>query len=381
MKHRIDPKIDCVFKALLGAEENRNLLVHFLNAILALELKAPLADVEILNPYNEREFAHDKLSIVDVKARDFEGRLFQIEIQLVQYGQLVSRILYSWADIYSQQLQSGESYDKLKPTYSIWLLDDRLIASDQDYVRTYKMRDARGQTLLDHGGIWLFEIKKFHAQNIDSEEQRWLRFLKEGHQLDDLSLPDWMFTKEMEQAMSTLRKFSDKERDYHEYQARQNYLRQQQAIQQELESALTRTDEAHMETERALLETRNAIEEKKKAMEEKERAIEESNRAIEETERAIEETERAIKEKESALEEKRRANEDKQRAVQEKQRALVEKQNAVQEKQRALEEKQNAVQEKQRAMEEREEALEEKQDALTEIARLKALLEQRGQIT
>lgn len=367
MKHRIDPKIDCVFKALLGAEENRNLLVHFLNAILALELKAPLADVEILNPYNEREFAHDKLSIVDVKARDFEGRLFQIEIQLVQYGQLVSRILYSWADIYSQQLQSGESYDKLKPTYSIWLLDDRLIASDQDYVRTYKMRDARGQTLLDHGGIWLFEIKKFHAQNIDSEEQRWLRFLKEGHQLDDLSLPDWMFTKEMEQAMSTLRKFSDKERDYHEYQARQNYLRQQQAIQQELESALTRTDEAHMETERALLETRNAIEEKKKAMEEKERAIEESNRAIEETERAI-------KEKESALEEKRRAHEDKQRAVQEKQSALEEKQNALQEKQRALEDKQ-------RAMEEREEALEEKQNALTEIARLKALLEQRGQIT
>jgi chromosome segregation ATPase len=31
MKHRIDPKIDCVFKALLGSEENRNLLLHFLN--------------------------------------------------------------------------------------------------------------------------------------------------------------------------------------------------------------------------------------------------------------------------------------------------------------------------------------------------------------
>ncbi|MEI7869829.1 MAG: hypothetical protein WCI11_18230 [Candidatus Methylumidiphilus sp.] len=34
MKHRIDPKIDCVFKALLGSEGNRNLLVHFLNAVL-----------------------------------------------------------------------------------------------------------------------------------------------------------------------------------------------------------------------------------------------------------------------------------------------------------------------------------------------------------
>jgi hypothetical protein len=30
MKHQIDPKIDCVFKALLGSEENRNLLVHSL---------------------------------------------------------------------------------------------------------------------------------------------------------------------------------------------------------------------------------------------------------------------------------------------------------------------------------------------------------------
>ncbi|WP_295623182.1 PD-(D/E)XK nuclease family transposase, partial [uncultured Lamprocystis sp.] len=34
MDHPIDPKTDCVFKALLGAEDNRNLLIHFLNATL-----------------------------------------------------------------------------------------------------------------------------------------------------------------------------------------------------------------------------------------------------------------------------------------------------------------------------------------------------------
>jgi hypothetical protein len=41
MKHPIDPKIDCVFKALLGSEDNRNLLVHFLNAILGSDLPVP----------------------------------------------------------------------------------------------------------------------------------------------------------------------------------------------------------------------------------------------------------------------------------------------------------------------------------------------------
>ena len=68
MKHQIDPKIDCVFKALLGSEENRNLLQHFLNAVLGSELATPISAVEILNPYNEREFLEDRLSIVDVKA-------------------------------------------------------------------------------------------------------------------------------------------------------------------------------------------------------------------------------------------------------------------------------------------------------------------------
>ncbi len=70
MKHAIDPKIDCVFKALLGSEENCALLVHFLNAILGADLPRPIMSVEILNPYNEREHLNDKLSIVDVKARD-----------------------------------------------------------------------------------------------------------------------------------------------------------------------------------------------------------------------------------------------------------------------------------------------------------------------
>jgi len=38
--------------------------------------------------------------------------------------------------------------------------------------------------------------------------------------------------------MSTLKRFSEKDRDYHAYQARQNYLREQRTIQWEREQAL-----------------------------------------------------------------------------------------------------------------------------------------------
>ncbi len=237
MRHAIDPKIDCVFKALLGSEENRNLLIHFLNAFLAQDLAEPLVWVDILNPYNDKEFLSDKLSIVDVKARDSHDRLYQIEIQLTSYAHLPSRIIYNWADIYSQQLKSGQEYHELRPTYSIWLLAENLLVDDNAYVHHYKMRDEQGQTLTLHGGIWLLELKKFNATQVETEDQRWLKFFKDGERLNDEALPDWMITQEMKQAMSTLSTFSEKDQQYYQYQARQEYLREQRTIQSELELA------------------------------------------------------------------------------------------------------------------------------------------------
>ena len=237
MRHAIDPKIDCVFKALLGSEENRNLLIHFLNAFLAEDLAEPLVWVDILNPYNDKEFLSDKLSIVDVKARDSQDRLYQIEIQLTSYAHLPSRIIYNWADIYSQQLKSGQEYLELRPTYSIWLLAENLLVDDNAYVHHYKMRDEQGQTLTPHGGIWLLELKKFNANKVETEDQRWLKFFKDGERLNDEALPDWMITQEMKQAMSTLSTFSEKDQQYYQYQARQEYLREQRTIQSELELA------------------------------------------------------------------------------------------------------------------------------------------------
>ena len=237
MRHAIDPKIDCVFKALLGSEENRNLLIHFLNAFLAQDLAEPLVWVDILNPYNDKEFLSDKLSIVDVKARDSHDRLYQIEIQLTSYAHLPSRIIYNWADIYSQQLKSGQEYHELRPTYSIWLLAENLLVDDNVYVHHYKMRDEQGQTLTPHGGIWLLELKKFNANQVETEDQRWLKFFKDGERLNDEALPDWMITQEMKQAMSTLSTFSEKDQQYYQYQARQEYLREQRTIQSELELA------------------------------------------------------------------------------------------------------------------------------------------------
>ena len=53
MKHPISPTVDCVFKAILGAVENKNLLLDFLNGVLVPP--SPILDVEIINTPNMRQ--------------------------------------------------------------------------------------------------------------------------------------------------------------------------------------------------------------------------------------------------------------------------------------------------------------------------------------
>jgi hypothetical protein len=54
--------------------------------------------------------------------------------------------------------------------------------------------------------------------------------------------------------MSTLSQFSEKERDYHAYQARQNYLRQQRTIQFERDELEQQLNEERKAKEEALAE-------------------------------------------------------------------------------------------------------------------------------
>ena len=279
MRHPINPKIDCVFKALLGAESNQALLIHFLNAILGPTLSEPLTNTTILNPYNEREFFDDKLSIVDVNACDEAERQYQIEIQLLDHADLRARILYGWADLYSAQLQSGKDFGTLRPTYAIWLLEEKLLPDRDfpDYAHNFQLRDQRGNGFLDHGGIWLLELSKFPRRKVETEQQRWLKFFNEAEYLDESELPAWMQTPEMKQAMNTLKAFSEKERAYHAYQARENYLR------------LQRGNQRHLEELRAEVEQQRAAKEQERAAKEQARVAEEQARVAEEHARAAEE--------------------------------------------------------------------------------------------
>ena len=122
------------------------------------------------------------------------------------------------------------------------------IKDDDKHVHAYKLRDDTGKLLTDHGGIWLLELDKFSAVHVENEQERWLQFFKTGDSLnDEQELPDWMNTNEMRQAMGTLRQFSEKDKNYFAYQARQNYLRQQMTVYGELDATKLREQQVTAE--------------------------------------------------------------------------------------------------------------------------------------
>src|SRR5260221_2739972 len=115
----IDPTVDYVFKLLFGREQNVALLIHLLNSVLNLSAGNRLVALEILNPFNDKEFDVDKLFIVDIKARAQNGRWFLIEMQALICGPFASRVLYYWARAYQGQLREGMKYEQVLPTISI----------------------------------------------------------------------------------------------------------------------------------------------------------------------------------------------------------------------------------------------------------------------
>ena len=101
-----------------------------------------------------------------------------------------------------------------------------------------------------------------------------------------------MITQEMKQAMNTLSTFSEKDQHYYQYQARQEYLREQRTIQYELEQSNQREEAAKRREESAKKGEKLALQEKHAAEKREELALQEKHAAQQREELAIAEIER-----------------------------------------------------------------------------------------
>ncbi|MBF0240442.1 MAG: Rpn family recombination-promoting nuclease/putative transposase [SAR324 cluster bacterium] len=206
--------------------------------------------------------------VVDVKAQDSQGRLYQIEVQLTLDRCLGERMLYNWSVLYKKQIDEGENYNQLCPVIAIWLLDGIFFSESPAVHHHFQVYDAEHRfKLSEHCSIHVLELpkwKKPEDRPLDPENA-WLYFFEEAQHWKEL--PEELQTiNALEEAMNVLKRFAEKDADYWLYEARLEGLRlqryresemermEQEKVRMEQDQLRMEQDQLRMEQEKARME-------------------------------------------------------------------------------------------------------------------------------
>ena len=247
MRLGVDPKVDYAFKWLYGQPTRSHLLVSLLNALLRLPDGRKIENLLILNPYNEKAKLDDKLSILDIKAEDNQKRLYDIEMQLQLAPNTPERIIYYWARLYSEQLTEADPYADLRRTISILLIDQPVFPDVEDYHLHFELRDKNHSVRLsDALSIHVVQLPHFQltADELKTQEERWLYFLRHASQLDMQAIPEQLEQPEIQEAMTQLRQMTLNDEERERYEARMKTLQYQATWARGIEKAQEERDAA-----------------------------------------------------------------------------------------------------------------------------------------
>jgi len=232
-----------------------------------------------------------KLTLLDIKAKDGLGRLYNIEMQVQVPKFWHKRALYYASKLYSTQLESGHSYEKLKKTISISILDEVAFPEYKELYNLYRFQNTRTSDFLeDLIELHFIDLPKFNANkegekiiklltksktlkddvlnNIDMLKA-WTLFLKKPTSQGIRDLEDKV--SEIKEAKKELREVSADEKNRILYEMRENTLRDKisalnsatrKGIEKGLKKAQKQIDKAQKEKEKAKKEKEKVQKEK-----------------------------------------------------------------------------------------------------------------------
>jgi predicted transposase/invertase (TIGR01784 family) len=246
---RINPKIDLVFKKLFGSEENKDILLSLVNAVLMGSQQ--IKELSLKNPYNISDYAEGKLSILDIEAED--ENLYDIEMQIKGTTFYGKRTLYYWAKIFGSQLdyltqeewanKTKKSYSDLNKCIVISLMDFEFFADDR-YHRCFMLRDRETNQVhpdLDYLDLYFVELEKFENkyQTLKTTLDRWVKFLNNADHYSKDNLPKELAEvgpiKKATERLEVMY-LNEKEREYYDAQHKR-YLDETARLQEMMEQA------------------------------------------------------------------------------------------------------------------------------------------------
>ena len=209
-----DPKDDPVFKKLFEREENKDLLIGFINSFLP---NKHVVKVDYL-PTLQTENIRMTQCMVDVICTDQNGSKYIVEIQNVKENYFGERNFFYDCNAYVNQLGENDSFFNLKETICISIVDFIMFPSHKICISTHNIRNEITNEIdlneLTFKYIELPKYKKKDAGQLTIIDE-WCEFFKYADQCYEFSTSSPIIEKAYH--VLEMNKWSEKE--ILEYQA------------------------------------------------------------------------------------------------------------------------------------------------------------------
>ena len=211
-------RFDWAVKRMLRDKANFGVLEGLVTVLLGEQIKID----EILESEGNQMTEDDKFNRVDIKAKDSEGNIIIVEVQLTTQLFYLERILYGVAKAITEHISLGQRYSNVKKVYSINILYFDL-GQGADYL--YHGRNTfvgvhTGDTLkvnVKENNVirmkapeevfpeyYLIRVNEFNDVATTPIEE-WLDYLKNGRIKDDTTTPGLAEAREKLQYMQMSR--------------------------------------------------------------------------------------------------------------------------------------------------------------------------------
>ena len=182
----VDIKNDIAFRKIFGNENRKETLISFLNAVLDFQDDQSIIEVTILNPYQLPKLKGGKVTIIDIKATDQEGRTYIIEMQVGDIDGFAKRVLFYSSKSYSDQIKRSDYYRKLRPVIFVGILDFAHTGNPK-FINRHQIRDVEtGEQTIRDMEFTFIELPKFNKELKDLETltDKWVYFIKNAESLE-----------------------------------------------------------------------------------------------------------------------------------------------------------------------------------------------------
>ena len=184
----IDPFTDFGFKHIFGKEENKNLLISFLNDLL--DIKDKIVDIEYRNLEKGGLNSIDRRAIFDVYCTDEKNNNFIVELQRTKQKYFKDRALYYTSFPIQDQAHRGDWDYRLNKVFFVGILDFVMEEGNEEkYLSKISLIDEDTKDIFyDKLTFYYLEMPKFKKQEkeLSSHLEYWLYYLNNVASSDEI---------------------------------------------------------------------------------------------------------------------------------------------------------------------------------------------------